>query len=164
MENISALLSAITFIFCESVQWHRSRTSPNQHPALCTKESKVSFKPPFLWSWALHSFQSTSLIWSHFILTTTRVILTTPNEESRELYLHHNYHVAQNGRPPLRRKLILSTAFSSGVFFVVVFLKPDHGAHFELLKSTLHQSAGVDSGRFGWKLWSTSAMCPKLQT
>ena len=159
MENISALHSAVTFIFCESVQWHRSRTSPNQHPALCTKESKARFKPPFLWSWALHSFQSTSIIWSHFILTTTRVILTTPNEESRELYLHRNYHVAQNGRPPLRRKLILSTAFSIG-FCCCCFFKTRPWCPFELLKSTLHQSAGVDSGRFGWKLWSTSAMCP----
>ena len=161
MENINALVSSITFIFCESVQWHWARTSPNQHPALCTRESEASFKPPFLWSWVLHSFQSTSLIWSHFILTTTRVILTTPNEESRELYLHRNYHVAQNGCPPLGSKRILSTVFSSVFFF---FFKPDHGAHFDLLKSTLHQSAGVDSGRFGWKLWSTPAMCPKLQT
>lgn len=48
--------------------------------------------------------------------------------------------------------------------FLFFFFKPDHGAHFELLKSTLHQSAGIDSGQFGWKLWSTPAMCPKLQT
>ena len=75
------------------------------------------------------------------------MILTTPNEESRELYLHRNYRVAQNGCPPLGSKLILSTVFSS--VFVFFFLKPDHGAHFDLLKSTLHQSAGVDSGRFG---------------
>lgn len=54
-----------------------------------------------------------SLISFDLILSSQQLgmILTHPNEESTELYLHCNYHVAQNGSPPMGGKLLI-TAFS----------------------------------------------------
>lgn len=46
------------------------------------------------------------------------MVLTHPNEESRELYLHCNYHVAQKGSPALRRKLFPPLHGASSVALV----------------------------------------------
>lgn len=101
----------------DSRDTHWSCTSPGTSTVLRAQEGlKQIFKPPSR-SWVLHSFQSTYLIWSYFYLHNNSDILTNPNEESRELYLHCNYHVAQNGSPPLGRKLFLSLHLASSVFF-----------------------------------------------
>lgn len=135
--------------------------APPLGPALCSVYQgglKHVLKPPSR-SWALHSFQSTYLIWSHFILTTTQMILTNPNEESRELYLHCNYHVAQNGSPPSGGKLFLPLYLASSVFFV----KPDHGAHCAWLNSSLSWAQTRTVGWFERKTRSTATRCPRLQ-